>query len=97
MQATTFGSFPAAQILADKLDKLGDPTVTKKVSRLLQDLNTGLSHIEKISDPLYRGRLALLWRDDFLAKLAILPDVDKFLSNVIITNTKPLLTNDEAE
>jgi hypothetical protein len=77
------------------LESLGDPSVTRKVSRLLQDLNTGLSHLAAIPDVVYRGRLALLWRDDFLARVAIHPAIDKFVRNVICTQAKSLLTSEE--
>lgn len=91
MHATTFGSFPAAEVLAAELDALGDPAVGRKVSRLLQDLNTGLGHIAGVADPDYRARLALLWRDDCLGRAAVHPRVDKFVRNVINTRSKPLL------
>jgi len=91
MNTTTFGSFPAAEVLAAELDTLGDASVSRKVSRLLQDFNEGLSHIGAIPDPAFRGRLALLWRDDTLSRVAIHPAVDKFVRNVICTHAKPLL------
>jgi hypothetical protein len=97
MQATTFGSFPAAEILVDKLDSLGDPLISRKVSRLLQDFSTGLSHLSEIPDPAYRSRMTLLWRDDFLARLSIDPDIDKFVSNVLCTRAKPLLSPEDAD
>jgi hypothetical protein len=93
MNTTTFGSFPAAEVLVTELESLGDPSVTRKVSRLLQDLNTGLSHLTALSDASYRGRLALLWRDDFLGRVTIHPAIDKFVRNVICTQAKPLLTD----
>lgn len=88
MQATTFGSFPAAEVLATELESLADPAVSRKVSRLLQDLSTGLGHLAAIPDPGYRARLALLWRDDCLARVAIHPAIDKFVRNVISTRAK---------
>lgn len=97
MQATTFGAFPAAEILADRLDALADPAVTRKVSRLLQDLNTGFGQLESVPDPAYRRRLGLLWRDDFLARVAIHPAIDKFVRNVICTLAKPSLGVDSAD
>ncbi|OWK36035.1 hypothetical protein [Fimbriiglobus ruber] len=96
MQATTFGSFPAAEVLAAELESLADPAVSRKVSRLLQDLNTGLAHLAAIPDPGYRGRLALLWRDDALARAAIHPAVDKFVRNVIHSRAKTLLGGDDS-
>lgn len=95
MQATTFGSFPAAAVLVAELDALADPAASRKVSRLLQDLNTGLGHLAAVPDPAYRGRLALLWRDDFLGHVAIHPAIDKFVRNVICTHAKPLLTDED--
>ena len=92
MQSTTFGSFPAAEVLVAELEVLANPAVSRKVSRLLQDLNTGLGYLAAISDPSYRGRLALLWREDFLSRVAIHPKIDKFVRNVICTHTKQLLT-----
>jgi hypothetical protein len=91
MHATTFGSYPAAEVLADRLDSLADPVLSRKVSRLLQDLNTGLAQLEDVTDPVYRARFALLWRDDFLARVAIHPDVDKYVRGVIVTQAKGLL------
>src|SRR4051794_11928742 len=94
MTTTTFGSFPAAGVLAAELDTLADAAVSRKVSRLLQDFNEGLSHIGAIPDPTFRGRLALLWRDDTLSRVAIHPAVDKFVRNVINTYAKPLLAGE---
>lgn len=94
MQATTFGSFPAAETLTAALELLGDRAVSRKVSRLLQDLNTGLGHIEGITDARYRGRLTLLWRDDCLRRADIHPAIDKFVRNVICSHAKPLLSGD---
>jgi hypothetical protein len=90
MPATTFGSFPVAEALAAEVEA----AVSRKVSRLLQDLNTGLGHLATVPDPEYRGRLALLWRDDCLSRVAIHSAVDKFVRNVICTHAKPLLTGD---
>jgi len=50
MQATTFGSFPAAEVLAAELEALADPAVTRKVSRLL----TGFEH--RLGPPCGRPR-----------------------------------------
>ncbi|WP_020474294.1 hypothetical protein [Zavarzinella formosa] len=88
MKAETFGSFPAAQILVSRLEKLNNPLVTKKVSRFLQDYNEGLKHLNAIKHAGYRKRCVLLWRDDFLKRLAIDPFVDKFVSNLICTYGK---------
>jgi hypothetical protein len=96
MQATTYGAFPAAEVLAAELDGLGDPAVSRKVSRLLQDFNTGLGHLAAVADPGYRARLALLWRDDCLARTAIHPAIDKFVRNVITTHAKTVLGGDAA-
>jgi hypothetical protein len=97
MQDTTFGSFPAAEVLVAELEALDHPAVSRKVSRLLQDFNTGLGHLAAIPDPAYRRRLALLWRDDFLGRVAIHPTIDKFVRNVICTHAKPLLAGEDAE
>jgi hypothetical protein len=97
MQVTTFGSFLAAEVLVAELEALADPAVSRKVSRLLQDFNTGLSHLADIPDPTYRRRLALLWRDDFLNRAAIHPSIDKFVRNVLCTYAKPLLSNEDAD
>ena len=97
MNAATFGAFPAAGALVDLLDNHPDPRTAAKVSRLLQDFNAGLGHIAAVSHAGYRGRLALLWRDDFLRRVAIDPVLDKFVRNVICTHAKRLLAPDEAE
>ncbi len=91
MNTATFGALPAAEALAAMLDGLADPRAARKVSRLLQDFNAGLCHLAAVPDAGYRGRLALLWREDFLGRVAIDPEVDKFLRNVICTRAKRLL------
>lgn len=94
MQTTPFGAFPAAEVLAAELEALADSTVSRKVSRLLQDFNTGLGQVASVPDPAYRKRVALLWRDNFLDRVAVNPAVDKFVRNVICTHAKPLLGDD---
>ncbi len=94
MQATTFGAFPAAEVLVAELETLADAGISRKVSRLLQDFNTGLGHLEEIRDPVYRTRLALLWRDDFLQRV-IHPSIDKFVRNVICTQAKTILSTED--
>ena len=94
MHATTFGAFPAAEALAGLLEKRADPHLSRKVSRLLQDFNEGLGHLGGIEHAGFRQRLALLWRDDFLARVAIDPHLDKFVRNLLHTRAKALLGPD---
>jgi hypothetical protein len=88
MSPATYGSFPAAEALAAELDRRDDPALTRKVSRLLQDFNEGLRQLDAVEHEGYRARLALLWRDDFLARVAIDADLDKFVRNVLHTRAK---------
>ena len=96
MQATTFGAFPAAEALADLLERRSDPRLTRKASRLLQDFNEGMRHLAALEHPVYRQRLALLWRDDFLARVDLDPVIDKFVRNLLHTRAKEILGPDEA-
>ena len=91
MSPETFGCFPAAIILVERLEKLADEKVTTKVSRFLQDYNEGLYYIGQIPHESYRKRCALLWRDDFLHRSKIDPFIDKYLENIICTYAKDLL------
>ncbi|MBY0228126.1 MAG: hypothetical protein K2W96_02480 [Gemmataceae bacterium] len=91
MHATTFGAFPAAEELARLLEARGDAHLSRKVSSLLQDFNEGLAHLAAIGHPGCRKRLALLWRDDFLSRVDLAPDIDKFIRNVLHTRAKDLL------
>lgn len=96
MNAATFGAYPGAQALAELLAQRNDPTLQKKVSRTLQDFNEGLRQLETLADEHYRGRLALLWRDEFLRQVSIDPEIDKFVRNVLTTNAKRLLAPENA-
>lgn len=91
MDETTYGDFPAALILRERVLRLDDPALTRKVSRALQDFNGGLYAIAEIREPTYRRRLALLWRDDALARVAIHPELDNYVRGVITTFAKDLL------
>lgn len=91
MKKTTFGSFPAALILQERIESINDSKVTRKVSNTLQDFNTGLRFIEGIEDSRYRKRFALLWRNEFLARVNIDPRVDSYLKNVLSTYYRELL------
>lgn len=95
MKSETYGSFPAAIALIERLKKLSNPLVIKKVSRLLQDYNEGLRQIESIPQPRYRKRCALLWRDDHLDRVAIDPFVDKYVRNVLCTYAKAILAKEQ--
>lgn len=91
MKKTTFGSFPAALILYERVKRIDDAKIRRKVSNTLQDFNTGLRFIEGIEDLRYRKRLALLWRDDFLKAINIDPRIDSYLKNVLSTYYRELL------
>jgi len=86
-----FGAFPAAQVLAEIVDAKADGAISRRVAGLLQDFNEGLNAIAAIESRPIRQRLALLWRDDFLGRVEISPEVDKFLKNVISTHYKSAL------
>tara|TARA_R110002072_G_C7791234_1_gene520875 strand:- start:417 stop:707 length:291 start_codon:yes stop_codon:yes gene_type:complete len=86
-----FGAFPAAEVLSEIVAGRADASVSRRVTSLLQDFNEGLNAIAAIESRAIRQRLALLWRDDFLARAEIDPEVDKFLRNVISTHYKGVL------
>lgn len=91
MDPTTYGDFPAAHVLAERLTALDDPALTRRVTRFLTDFNTGLAALDAIEDDAYRGRLALLWRDHFVERLDFHPDVDSWVRNVLSAYYRDLL------
>ncbi len=91
MDATTLGNFPAATVLADRLERLADPHLTRRVTKRLNDFNAGLNQLLDVPHPTYRRRLALLWRDHHLQSVAFDPTLDAYVRNVMTTFAKSLL------
>lgn len=91
MKRTTYGGFPAARVLAERVEQLGDPHLRRRVSRRLNDFLVGLDQLLEVPARNYRRRLALLWRDAHLERVDFHPYLDSYVRNVMTTYAKDLL------
>jgi len=85
MKDTTFGSFPAAIILADILNKVDDKRITHKICSLIADYKAAIDELKKIDDLGIRKRFLFLWKAISVQKIESLnfPDnVKSFTLNV---------------
>lgn len=91
MKRTTYGGFPAARVLAERIDELADPYLRRRVSRRLHDFLVGLDQLQEVPQLSYRRRLALLWRNEHLGQVDFHPYLDSYVRNVMTTYAKDLL------
>ncbi len=85
MESYTFGSFPCAVILVDKISKLNDLHLRKRVSRFFHEFYKGINQADLMCDPRVKIRFLELWRDEFLSKINFDYSVDSYVQNVTVT------------
>jgi hypothetical protein len=86
MKETTFGSFPAAKILAGLLDK--NKKAAHKISSITNDFESTLAELKAIKTRRIRKKIMLLWLDKTrsnVEQLNIPDEIKKFTLNVIST------------
>ena len=88
MDPTTFGGSDAAIILVDRLAKLDDPKLAKRVGSFLNMSATGFARLDEIEDHEWFRRFAILWRNSRTAMIEFHPEIDTYVRNVLVTGYK---------
>jgi adenylosuccinate synthase len=85
MDETTLGSFPAAKILIDILNRIDKKHLSHKVCSAISDYKNTIDEINKISDCSIRKKLLFVWRNEGVSIIETmkLPDnVKSFMRNI---------------
>ena len=88
MDATTYGDTGAARVLIDKLAKLGDPKLCKRVRRYMSNTLTGFARLNEIEDDKWFKLFAVRWRNERIGMIAFHPEIDTYLENIVRTTFK---------
>jgi hypothetical protein len=81
MDDTSYGWFECAKTLVKLVqDK---PKVRAKIAKFLCDYVGGLYEIVRVRDSKVKGRLLLLWRNEYIVNANFDPESDSYLKNVI--------------
>ena len=94
LDPNTFGSSDAATILAEKLVRIDDPKLVKKVSAFLTYTNTGLSRLSGIADDVWFERMVLVFRKAQLSRVDFHPDIDTYIKNLVLAAAKDWVTGE---
>ncbi len=94
LDPTTFGSSPAAKILAERLDRLADPKLTRRVSAFLHQTNTGFAQLAAVEDDRWFKRLVVSWRKDRLGQVSFHDDLDSYVKNLVTAASKDWINGD---
>ena len=88
MAPTTFGSYDSAKILVDRLNKLDDRHLTRRVGAFLAQTSTGYARLAEIDDHQWFRRFAIMWRKQRVAMVNFHPDLDTYICAVVGTDYK---------
>ena len=88
LDLNTFGGSPAAEILAERLNRIDDLRLIKKVSSFLHYTNTGLAQLSTISNDEWFRRFVVLFRKHQLDRVAFHEDVDTYIKNLVTAASK---------
>jgi len=83
MDNTTFGNFPSAMILCEKIFK-NDKKFKSKIGDFIQDYIEGTLALNLVKDSTLRKRMQLLWRNSFMESVNFGEDIDTYVKNVIV-------------
>jgi hypothetical protein len=84
----TFGASKAAVILAEKLDRIADPKLTRRIGAFLHYTYTGFAQLGAVEDDEWFRRLAVMFRKSQLARVDYHSDVDSYVKNLVLVASK---------
>jgi hypothetical protein len=88
LDPNTFGGSRAAEVLVEKLTKINDPRLTKKVGAFLHYTNTGFAKLAAVDDDEWFARLIVVFREAQLAKVNFHDDVNTYVRNLVTAASK---------
>jgi hypothetical protein len=88
LDPNTFGSSNAAMILVEKLNRIDDPKLTKKVSAFLTYTFTGLNKLNGIDNDVWFKRFVILFRKHQLSRVDFHEDIDTYVKNIVTSTSK---------
>ena len=94
---TEFGNFPAAKVLSERLDRLENRKLARRVRHFVNTTLTGFARLDGIDSQPWFKRFALIWRNRRLAACSFHPDVDSYAKAVIRTHFKWWISPDERD
>jgi hypothetical protein len=84
----TFGASKAAVILAERLDRIADPKLTRRVGAFLHYTYAGFAQLGAVEDEEWFRRFVVLFRKSQLAKVDYHADVDSYVKNLVLVASK---------
>jgi hypothetical protein len=84
----TFGGSRAAEILAERLNRIGDPKLTRRVSAFLHYTNTGYTKLSDIDDDEWFQRFVFGFRQQQLALIDFHDEINSYIRNLVTSASK---------
>jgi len=91
----TFGGSKAAEILVEKLNRIGDPKLIKKVGAFLHYTNTGYAQLSAIDDDEWFRRFVVLFRKAQLVKVDFDDSINTYVRNLVTSASKDWMRGEE--
>ena len=79
----TFGKSPAAEILAARLNEIGDSKLTRRVSAFLHHTLSGFAALSDVKDDKRFVEFVVLWRKSRMAKIGFHERLDSLVGSTI--------------
>jgi len=87
----TYGGTHAGEILASKLNGIGDPKLTRRVSSFIHTTFAGFSALGAVEDDALFLRFIVLWRNDRTSKVNYGNGLDTFIRSIIVGASRDLI------
>jgi hypothetical protein len=88
MDPTTFMASPAAAILVDRLNKLDNPKLTRRVSAFIHHTFNGFIALTDVENDAFFKKFIVLWRKHRLEQVDFHEELDTYVKTIITSESR---------